>query len=104
LILHTEVHWLSKGKVLFKFQEIPETGFLQNRGELPLQLKYSQLLLDLVSLTNLTTEMNELITELQDENETIIKKMNCTMKEKQVMEDSADEWCANTVPKCSELR
>jgi hypothetical protein len=42
-ILHTEVHWLSKGNVSFKFQEfLPEiVEFLQDRGDLPPQLKDS---------------------------------------------------------------
>jgi hypothetical protein len=54
LILHTKVHWLNRGKVLFRFQELlpSVTEFLQDRGDLPPQLKDYQWLLDLVFLTD----------------------------------------------------
>jgi hypothetical protein len=80
LILHTEVRWLSGGKFLFRFQELlPEiVKFLQDRGELPPQLKDSRWLLDLAFLTDLTAKLNELNTELQGENKTIIKMTGTT--------------------------
>jgi hypothetical protein len=75
LILHTEVHWLSREAILFRFQELlpAVTEFLQDRGDLPPQLKDSWWLLDLAFLTNLNTKLNDLSTELQGKNRTIIK-------------------------------
>jgi len=68
LILLTEVHWLSRGNVLFRFQE-----FLQDRADLHPQLKNSRWLLDLAFLIDLTAKLNEMNTELQGENKTVIK-------------------------------
>jgi hypothetical protein len=75
LILRTEVCWLSRGKILFRFQELLPVimEFLQDRGDLPPQVKDSQWLLDLAFLTDLTTKLNDLNNELQGENKTIIK-------------------------------
>jgi acid stress-induced BolA-like protein IbaG/YrbA len=47
--------------------------FLQDRGDLPPQLKYSLWLIDVAFLTDLTAKLNELNTKLQGENKTIIK-------------------------------
>jgi len=67
LIFHTGVRWLSRGKILFTFQELLPAimEFLQDRGDLPPQLKDSQSLLDLAFLTDLTVKLNDLNTELQ---------------------------------------
>jgi hypothetical protein len=46
---------------------------LQDRGDLPPQLKDSLWLPDLIFFTDITDTLNELNTELQDENKTIIK-------------------------------
>jgi hypothetical protein len=78
LILHTEVRWLTRGKIVFRFQELlpASTEFLQDRGDLAPQLKYSQSLLDLALLTDLTAKLNDLNIELQSENKTIIKMID----------------------------
>jgi hypothetical protein len=75
VILHTDIHWLSRGKDLFRFQELLPAivEFLQDRGDLPPQLKDSQWLLDLAFLIDLTAKLSELNTELQGEKKTIIK-------------------------------
>jgi hypothetical protein len=76
LILCTEVHWLSREKVLFRFQELPLLAvmeFLQNRDDLSPQLKDSQWLLDTAFLTDCATKLNESNTELHGENRAIIK-------------------------------
>jgi hypothetical protein len=75
LILHTEVHWLSGEKVLFRFQELLTaiTESSQNRGDLPPHLKDSRWLLDLAFLTHLTAKLNNLNTELQGKSKIIIK-------------------------------
>lgn len=52
--------------------------FLQDRCDLPPQLKDSWWLLDLAFLRDLTAKLHELNTELQDENKTIIKMTSTT--------------------------
>jgi hypothetical protein len=47
--------------------------FLQDRGDLPPQLKDSRWLLDLAFLIDLTAKLNDFNTDLQGENKTIIK-------------------------------
>jgi hypothetical protein len=75
LILHIEVRWLRKGKVLLRFLKLlPEIVlFLQNRSDLPSQLKDSHRLLDLPFLTDLTAETNELNTQFQGEDNIAIE-------------------------------
>jgi hypothetical protein len=65
LVLHTEVRWLSRVKIVFRFQELFPTILLQDGGDLLPQLKDSRLLLDLAFLTDLTVKLNDLNTELQ---------------------------------------
>jgi hypothetical protein len=65
-------------EVLFTFQELLPVivEFLQDRGNLPPHLKDSEFLLDIAFLTDLTAKLNELNTELQVGNKTVIK-MTC---------------------------
>jgi hypothetical protein len=66
LISYTEGRWLSRRKVLFRFQELLPASmeFLQDRSDLPPQLKDSRWLLDHAFLTDLTAKLNDLNTEL----------------------------------------
>uniref|UniRef100_A0A3Q3E7E7 SPIN-DOC-like zinc-finger domain-containing protein n=1 Tax=Labrus bergylta TaxID=56723 RepID=A0A3Q3E7E7_9LABR len=67
LILHADVWWLSRGKVLQRFVDLlPEIKtFLSTRNEEHEQLSDDAWLLDLGFLTNLTAKLNALNNELQ---------------------------------------
>jgi hypothetical protein len=67
LTLHTLVHWLSRGKLLFRLQ-----AFLHEGLDLPTQLRHSQRLPNLPFLLGLNNI--ELHTELQDEKKKERKK------------------------------
>jgi hypothetical protein len=60
-ITYTDVHWLSRGKVVFRCQKLLPAGgeFLQDRGDLPPQLKDSRWLIDLAFIIDLTAELND---------------------------------------------
>lgn len=67
LIFHSDVRWLSRGKVLQRFLDLlPEIiNFLKLRNEEYEQLSDDAWLLDLGFLTDLTAKLNELDRELQ---------------------------------------
>ncbi|XP_054644458.1 general transcription factor II-I repeat domain-containing protein 2-like isoform X1 [Dunckerocampus dactyliophorus] len=67
LLLHTEIRWLSRGRILHRFWsllgEIKE--FMQSRGEDTSLLEDTDWTLDLAFLTDITEKLNSLNRELQ---------------------------------------
>ncbi|KAJ8346731.1 hypothetical protein SKAU_G00281320 [Synaphobranchus kaupii] len=68
LLLHTEIRWLSRGRILQRFLsllgEIKE--FMQSKGEDASLLEDTEWTLDLAFLTDITEKLNYLNRELQD--------------------------------------
>lgn len=77
LILHTEVRWLSRGKILTRFlcliNEIKQ--FLALRNQEYAELSDQSWLADLGFLTDITVKLNELNMEMQGQNHHIAKMM-----------------------------
>jgi len=75
LISHTEVRWLNTGKLLFRFQELLPAilEFILDKSDLSPQLDDSRWLLDLAFITDFTAKLNDMNTQLQGENKTIVK-------------------------------
>uniref|UniRef100_A0A803JGL7 DUF4371 domain-containing protein n=1 Tax=Xenopus tropicalis TaxID=8364 RepID=A0A803JGL7_XENTR len=73
LPFYTEVRWLSRGKLLQRFQDLlPEISqFLEEKDELYSELYDSQWLADLAFLTDMTSKLNNLNLELQGQDKTI---------------------------------
>uniref|UniRef100_G3PJM4 Uncharacterized protein n=1 Tax=Gasterosteus aculeatus TaxID=69293 RepID=G3PJM4_GASAC len=74
LLLHTEIRWLSKGRVLLRFLsllgEIKE--FKQSKGEDVSLLEDTEWTLDLAFLTDITGKLNHLNCELQSKGKTVV--------------------------------
>ena len=79
LLLHTEIRWLSRGRILKRFLallgEIKE--FMQSREEDTSLLDNTEWLLDLAFLTDVTEKLNNLNCELQGTGKTLTNMMCC---------------------------
>ncbi|XP_076738349.1 general transcription factor II-I repeat domain-containing protein 2B-like [Maylandia zebra] len=73
LLLHTEIRWLSRGRILLRFLsllgEIKE--FMQSKGEDTSLLEDTEWTLDLAFLTDITGKLNHLNCELQGKGKTV---------------------------------
>lgn len=74
LLLHTEIRWLSRGRVLLRFLsllgEIKE--FMQSKGEDVSLLEDTEWTVDLAFLTDITGKLNHLNCKLQGKGKTVV--------------------------------
>ena len=78
LLLHTEIRWLSRGRVLLRFLsllgEIKE--FMQSKGEDVSLLEDTEWALDLAFLTDITGKLKHLNCELQGKGKTVVNMIS----------------------------
>ena len=89
LLLHTDVRWLSRGKLLKRFRELcPEIKkFFRVSGRAEYkQLNDGQWLIDLAFLTDLTNLLNDLNLELQEKDKTMTNMISSLYAFKQTMQ------------------
>jgi len=73
LLLHTEIRWLSRGRVLQRFLSLlgEIKVFLQSKGEDASLLEDTEWILDLAFLTDITGKLNHLNCQLQGKGKTV---------------------------------
>uniref|UniRef100_A0AAQ5Y107 HAT C-terminal dimerisation domain-containing protein n=1 Tax=Amphiprion ocellaris TaxID=80972 RepID=A0AAQ5Y107_AMPOC len=73
LLLHTDVRWLSRGKILQRFLSLlgEIKTFMESRGEDTTLLSNTEWLLDLAFLTDVTDKINQLNIQLQGKDKSV---------------------------------
>ncbi|KAL3993501.1 polymeric immunoglobulin receptor [Sarotherodon galilaeus] len=73
LLLHTEIRWLSRGRILLRFLSLlgKIKEFMQSKGEDTSLLEDTEWTLDLAFLTDITGKLNHLNCELQGKGKTV---------------------------------